>query len=77
MDKGIPEDEEDPKLKKTRKKDAKPLFAIQQSLRPTLFSRIAATNTTNEAWGTLKSEFQGNPKIMAVKMQTLRQAFEK
>ena len=45
MDKGILEDEEEARLKETKKKDAKALFISQQSLHPTLFSRIVAANT--------------------------------
>ena len=41
-----------------------------------MFSRIVAANTSKEAWEILRREFHGNPKIMAMKLQTLRQTFE-
>ena len=76
VEKGVDEDEGEAMLKEIRKRDAKALFHIQQAVHPSMFSRIAAANTSKEAWEILRREFHGNPKIMAMKLQTLRQTFE-
>ena len=68
VEQGIAEDEKEGRQKGSKKKDAKALFIIQQSHHPNMFSRIAVVNTAKEAWCTLKVEFQGNPKIMTVKI---------
>ena len=44
-----PNEAEEERLKETRKKDAKALFIIQQTVHETLFLCIAATNTSKEA----------------------------
>ena len=72
LDKGFSEQVEKPRLKENRKKDAKALCLTQQALHWPLFSRIAVANTAKEAYGIPKYEFQGNPKVMAVKIQALR-----
>ena len=69
-------DEEAEKLKETKKKDAKSLFLIQQAVRDTIFSRIAAATTSSQAWKILKKEFQGSSKVITVKLQTYRRDFE-
>ncbi|XP_039137422.1 uncharacterized protein LOC120274950 [Dioscorea cayenensis subsp. rotundata] len=69
-------DEEEAKAKENKKRDAKALYILQQAVHPALFSRISSANTANEAWERLKTQFLGSPKIMAVKIQSLRQVFE-
>ncbi|XP_039137235.1 uncharacterized protein LOC120274764 [Dioscorea cayenensis subsp. rotundata] len=68
--------EEEAKVEGNRQKDAHALFLIQQGVQRSLFSRIAAANTAKEAWDALKIQFQGSPKIMALRIQALRQSFE-
>ncbi|VVA37123.1 PREDICTED: DUF4219 domain-containing [Prunus dulcis] len=63
-------------LKKDQQKDANALFSFQQALHDTIFPRIMGATTTKKAWNTLKEEFQGNVKVHAVKLQTLRRDFE-
>ncbi|XP_039115785.1 uncharacterized protein LOC120251274 [Dioscorea cayenensis subsp. rotundata] len=67
---------EEAKLTENQQKDAHALFLIQQAVHRSLFSRIAAANTAKEAWDSLKIQFQGSPKIKALRIQALRQAFE-
>lgn len=62
--------------RETKKRDAKALFFIQQALHDTIFSRIAAAETSKEAWMILKNEFQGSSKVITVKLQSLRREFE-
>ena len=66
----------DQQLRDNRKKDAKALFFIQQAVDDLIFPRIAAATTSTEAWETLKQEYMGDKKVIAVKMQTLRRNFE-
>jgi gag-polypeptide of LTR copia-type len=52
------------------------LFIIQQAANDTIFSKIAAANTSKEAWTTLKIAFQGSTQVMTIKLQDLRKDFE-
>lgn len=63
-------------LQENRKKDSKAFFMIQQALDDEIFPRIAATTTSHEAWETLKQEYMGDKKVIAVKWQTLCHNFE-
>lgn len=65
------------KTKENKKRDSKALYLIQQVVNQSLFSQTEATKTLKEAWDNLKRQFQGDPKIMAVKLQALLQGFEK
>ncbi|GAV57571.1 UBN2 domain-containing protein, partial [Cephalotus follicularis] len=56
--------------------DSKALFFIQQAVHETIFSRIATTTTSKEAWTILQNEFQDSSKVITVKLQTLRRDFE-
>eukprot|EP00253_Pinus_taeda_P026831 PITA_26831 len=50
-------------LKSDRKKDAKALFFLFQSVHEIVFPRIAAVTKSKEAWGILKTAYQGMEKI--------------
>ena len=58
------------------KEGCKALFLIQQALDGNIFSRIATTNTSHQAWEILKQEFLGDKKVITIKLQTLRRDFE-
>ena len=68
--------EEKERLRETKKNDAKALFIIQQAVHETIFSRIAAATTSKQAWSILQKEFQGDSKVITVKLQSLRRDFE-
>ncbi|XP_078150197.1 uncharacterized protein LOC144545504 [Carex rostrata] len=74
VDKGIPNPDMTPV--DTAKRDAKALFFIQQAVHELVFAKIAAAETANEAWFTLKTDFQGSSKVVAIKLQGLRRDFE-
>ncbi|KAL4312806.1 hypothetical protein GQ457_01G025220 [Hibiscus cannabinus] len=71
-----PTQEEEERLKETKSRDAKALFILQQAVHDIVFSRIAATTTSKEAWSILQTEFQGGSKVIVVKLQALRRDFE-
>jgi hypothetical protein len=71
-----PNEEELEKLRATKKKDAKALFILQQAVHETIFSRIAAATTSKQAWTILQKEFQGDSKVIVVRLQSLRRDFE-
>eukprot|EP00253_Pinus_taeda_P027111 PITA_27111 len=50
-------------LKSDRKKDAKALFFLFQSVHESVFPRIAAATKSKEAWDILKTAYQGMEKI--------------
>ncbi|XP_076953409.1 uncharacterized protein LOC143627494 [Bidens hawaiensis] len=65
------------KIKKnTQRRDAFALAIIQQAVHEQLFSRIAAANTSKEAWETLRMEFQGDTQVQSIKLQGLRRDFK-
>ncbi|KAJ0556958.1 putative RNA-directed DNA polymerase [Helianthus annuus] len=70
------EDNDQTKLKKNRKEDARALALIQQGVHDSVFSRIAAATTAKQAWTLLQTEFQGDSKVLTVKLQGLRREFE-
>ncbi|GKV49381.1 hypothetical protein SLEP1_g56135 [Rubroshorea leprosula] len=63
-------------LKDTKKKDAKALFFIQQGVDDTIFPRISATTKSKDAWDALQRGYQGNAKVLTVKLQTVRRRYE-
>ncbi|VFQ72966.1 unnamed protein product [Cuscuta campestris] len=64
------------RLQENGKKDAKALAIIQQAVHDNVFSRIALATTSKQAWSTLQKEFKGDPKVIVVKLQSLRRDFE-
>eukprot|EP00253_Pinus_taeda_P016859 PITA_16859 len=63
-------------LKSDRKKDAKALFFLFQSVHEIAFPRIAAVTKSKEAWDILKTAYQGMEKVKTAKLQMLRRDFE-
>ncbi|XP_076918766.1 uncharacterized protein LOC143579303 [Bidens hawaiensis] len=69
-------DTDEARLTENRRKDARALALIQQAVHDTIFSRIAAAETANQAWTVLKTEYKGDSKVLTVKLQGLRHEFE-
>lgn len=70
VDKGFSEEETEPKLIENRQKDACSCFiSYSTSSASSLLSQITVANTAKEAWDILKTQFQGSPKIMALRIQ--------
>lgn len=65
---GYQEPDEEAILKENKRKDSKALFFIQQAALETIFSRIAATTTSKQAWTTLQKEYQGSSRVIVVKL---------
>eukprot|EP00253_Pinus_taeda_P012184 PITA_12184 len=63
-------------LKSNRKKDAKAIVLLYQAVDQSVFPRLAAAKTSNEAWQTLKTAYQGMEKVRTAKLQLLRRDFE-
>jgi len=63
-------------LKSDRKKDAKALFFLFQSVHESVFPRIAAATKSKEAWDILKTAYQGMETVKTAKLQMLRKDFE-
>ena len=51
------------KLQDNRKKDAKALFLIQQSLDESIFPKVCATKKSKIAWDILETTYQGTSKV--------------
>ena len=45
---------------------------IQKVVSTTIFPRIMRARKVKEAWNILKQEFEGNQKVKAIKIQSLR-----
>jgi hypothetical protein len=58
------------------KRDAKALFFIQQVVDESIYTRIAAATKSKDAWDALQNGYQGNAKVLTIKLQTLRRNFE-
>ena len=69
------QDEED-KLQDNRKKDAKALFLIQQSLDESIFPKVSVAKKSKIAWDILETTYQGTSKVNIAKLQTLRHDFK-
>ncbi|CAL5340443.1 unnamed protein product [Camellia sinensis] len=76
VEQGYADPDEETRLKENKKKDSKALVIIQQAVYDSIFSRIAAATTSKQAWSTLQKEFQGDSKVIMVKLQSLRRDFE-
>ena len=63
-------------LKENRKKDAKPLFIIQQAVEEAIFPKVAAATSSKQAWDNLQSTYQGTRQVKTSKLQNLRRDFE-
>ena len=64
------------KLQDNKKKDAKALFLIQQSLDESIFPKVSAAKKSEIAWDILETTYQGTSKVKIAKLQTLRCDFE-
>ncbi|KAH1039241.1 hypothetical protein J1N35_040984 [Gossypium stocksii] len=51
-------------------------WSIKQAVHESIFSRIAAATTSNGTWSILQKEYQGDSKVIVVKLQSLRRDFE-
>lgn len=81
VESGHEEPEEPPevpnkKLRENRKLNAKALFMIQSAMDDELFPRISSAKTAKQAWDTIKREYFGDKKVIAVKLQSLRSSFD-
>ncbi|XP_039145762.1 uncharacterized protein LOC120283003 [Dioscorea cayenensis subsp. rotundata] len=76
VEKGYADPDEETRLRENTKKDAKALYLIQQTLPDSVLSRIASATTSKEAWITLQNAFRPSPKVIMVRLGTLRQEFE-
>ncbi|KAH0705860.1 hypothetical protein KY289_010936 [Solanum tuberosum] len=73
---GFTDPDEENRLRDSLKKDAKALVFIEKAVHDTHFSRIAAATTSKQAWSILQKEFQGDSKVIVVRLQSLRHDFE-
>ncbi|KAK3015550.1 hypothetical protein RJ639_006232 [Escallonia herrerae] len=73
---GYPDSDEENILKENKKKDSKVLVIIQQAIHDRVFSRIAMAITSKQAWSILWMEFQGDLKVIVVRLQLIRRDFE-
>jgi hypothetical protein len=63
-------------LKENKSRDARALGMIQRGVSETIFPRIMGATRAKEAGAILQEEFQGDKKVRAIKLQTLRRDFE-
>ncbi|KAH0653060.1 hypothetical protein KY289_030738 [Solanum tuberosum] len=76
VERGFADPDEENTLRNSKKKDAKALVFIQQAVYDSHFSRIVAATTSKKAWSILQKEFQGDSKVIVVRLQSLRHDFE-
>ena len=63
-------------MKSDKKKDAKALFFLFQSVHESIFPWIAAATKSKEASDILKTAYQGMEKVKTAKLQMLKRDFE-
>ena len=63
-------------LKENKQNDSRALFALQQAVDDTIFSRIIGATNSKQAWNTIQEEFQGSDEVRNVKLHSLRREFE-
>jgi hypothetical protein len=61
---------------KQRNKENKAKLWIQNSVDDSIFSKSKGVVTSKQAWDIPKSAYQGNDRVITVKLQTLRTHFE-
>jgi len=76
VERGFADPDEENRLRDSKKKDAKALVFIQQAVHNSHFSRIATATISKQAWSILQKEFQGDSKVIVVRLQSLRRDFE-
>ncbi|KAA0060403.1 Retrovirus-related Pol polyprotein from transposon TNT 1-94 [Cucumis melo var. makuwa] len=76
VEQGYADPDDEGKLRENRKKDSKALVIIQQAVHDSVFSRIAASTTSKQAWLILQKAFQGDSRVLVVKFESLRRDFE-
>ena len=72
VEQGVAEPDEDARLKENKKKDSKALFFILQSLHENIFSQLLQRKHGQF----LRKEYQGDAKVITVKLQGLHCEFE-
>ncbi|XP_049359193.1 uncharacterized protein LOC125823869 [Solanum verrucosum] len=72
---GFVDPNEENKLRGNKAKIAKALVFIQQDVHDSVFSRIATVTTSKQAWTIHKKEFQGDSKVIVVRLQSLQHNF--
>lgn len=76
VEQGFTDPDEANKLRENKKKNSKALMIFQQAVHDIIFSRIATSTTSKQAWSILQKEFQGDSKVVVVRLQSLRCDFE-
>ena len=51
-------------------------MSIKQAVSKSIYPKIFNAKTTKEAWDVLKYEFQGNEKVVSIKLQSLWRDFD-
>ncbi|XP_073021591.1 uncharacterized protein [Primulina eburnea] len=73
---GCTDPDEESRLRENRKRDSKALVIMQQAVHDCIFSRIASATTSKQEWSILQKEFQGDSKVIVVRLQSLRRDIE-
>ncbi|KAL0558913.1 hypothetical protein IC582_003500 [Cucumis melo] len=76
VEQGYTDPDDEGKLQENREKDPKALVIVQQAVHDNVFSRIAAATTSKQAWLILQKAFQGDSRVLVVKLQSLKRDFE-
>lgn len=76
MEKGITESKDEAVERENKKRDAKALSLIQHAVDGPNLDLIVEAKSAHEAWEILRKQWQGTSKVLAVRIQALRQSFE-
>ncbi|KAG6433701.1 hypothetical protein SASPL_105316 [Salvia splendens] len=77
VEQGYADSDEANRLRENKKKDSKALAIIQQAVHDNVFSRIATTTTSKQAWLTLQKEFKELMGSLQAHESRINRSFEK
>ncbi|XP_039146820.1 uncharacterized protein LOC120284066 [Dioscorea cayenensis subsp. rotundata] len=73
VENGVTESKDEAVERENKKRDARALSIIQQAVDDPNLDRISEAKSAHDAWETLRKQCQGTSKVMAVRIQVLRQ----
>lgn len=76
VEKGVSDSKDEAVERENKKRDAKAMFLIHQSVDGPNLDHIAKAKSAHEAWEVLRKQCQDMSKVLSVRIQALWQSFE-
>ncbi|KAK8972321.1 hypothetical protein V6N11_084164 [Hibiscus sabdariffa] len=75
VEEGIAETDDAAKIRENKKKDGNALYLLQHAIHDDIFPTILSPSYSREARLTLQQKYQGENKVVTVRLQTLMREF--